>query len=308
MKQKQNLFRFMGVFWHLSMHFAQVILFIKEMRKIGYYYEYEEPIRINGAAAQKRKRMMDENIKDAREKRCFVITPIGDEKSEIRRHIDGIIDEAIVPALGEEYEVRVAHREFELGSINDRVIRNIYDSDLVIANLTQLNPNVMFEIGMRYSFGKPALVIAEEGTRLPFDVIDENTLFYINDPKGAAELRKKIGQFVERIDYGREDYGPIVSTLQKAAMLKNIENGIEDSETKKLFTAVNDRMDKIEKLVRQIQEPKNKYDYTSLNYKNSPEKIDTYYIKNIEDKDTIKRLQFYKNCLDNMSNEQEKGK
>lgn len=166
----------------------------------------------------------------------------------------------------------------------------------------------MFEIGMRYSFGKPALVIAEEGTRLPFDVIDENTLFYINDPKGAAELRKKIGQFVERIDYGREDYGPIVSTLQKAAMLKNIENGIEDSETKKLFTAVNDRMDEIEKLVRQIQEQKNKYDYTSLNYKNSPEKIDTYYIKNIEDKDTIKRLQLYKNCLDNMSNEQEKGK
>ena len=56
----------------------------------------------------------------------------------------------------------------------------------------------MFEIGMRYSFGKPALVIAEEGTRLPFDVIDENTLFYINDPKGAAELRKKIGQFCRK--------------------------------------------------------------------------------------------------------------
>ena len=50
---------------------------------------------------------------------------------------------------------------------------------------------------------------------------------------------------------------------------------------KKLFTAVNDRMDKIEKLVRQIQEPKNKYGYTSLNYKNAPEKIDNYYIKNI---------------------------
>ena len=40
--------------------------------------------------------MMDENIKDTKKKRCFVITPIGDEKSEIRRHIDGIIDEAIV--------------------------------------------------------------------------------------------------------------------------------------------------------------------------------------------------------------------
>lgn len=94
-------------------------------------------------------------------------------------------------------------------------------------------------------------------------------------------------------------------------MLKNIETGIEDSETKKLFTVVNDRMDKIEKLVRRIQEPKNKYGYTSLNYKNAPEKIDTYYIENIEDeiekleleinsqnKDTIKRWQLYKNRLD----------
>lgn len=70
-------------------------------------------------------------------------------------------------------------------------------------------------------------------------------------------------------------------------------------------------MDEIEKLVRQIQEPKNKYGYTSLNYKNAPEKIDNYYIKNIEDeiekleleinsqnKDTIKSWQFYKNYLD----------
>lgn len=73
-------------------------------------------------------------------------------------------------------------------------------------------------------------------------------------------------------------------------------------------------MDKIEKLVRQIQEPKNEYGYTSLNYKNAPEKIDTYYIENIEDeieklelginyqnlqdKDTIKRLQLYENRLD----------
>ena len=56
---------------------------------------------------------MDENIKDTKKKRCFVITPIGDEKSEIRRHIDGIIDEAIVPALGEEYEVRVENLNWD---------------------------------------------------------------------------------------------------------------------------------------------------------------------------------------------------
>lgn len=37
---------------------------------------------------------------DTKDKKlCFVITPIGDNNSDIRRHIDGIIDQAIVPAL-----------------------------------------------------------------------------------------------------------------------------------------------------------------------------------------------------------------
>lgn len=121
-----------------------------------------------------------------------------------------------------------------------------------------------------------------------------------------------------RVYYDEKLVGTLAMTADHKAAFQYddewLENGIEDSETKKLFTAVNDRMDKIEKLVRQIQEPKNKYDYTSLNYKNSPEKIDTYYIKNIEDeiekleleinsqnfqdKDTIKRWQLYKNRLD----------
>ncbi len=130
---------------------------------------------------------------------CFVITPIGDNSSDIRRHIDGIIDQAIEPALGEKYDIEVAHRKYEIGSINDRVIRSVLDSDLVIANLTNTNPNVMYELAVRYSFGKPAIVIAEKGTKLPFDVIDENTIFYVNDPAGANELSDFRGRVLVRI-------------------------------------------------------------------------------------------------------------
>jgi len=34
-------------------------------------------------------------------KKCFIVTPIGGENEPIRRHIDGIIDAAIIPALGD---------------------------------------------------------------------------------------------------------------------------------------------------------------------------------------------------------------
>ena len=151
--------------------------------------------------------------KAADKKVCFVITPIGDDKSDIRRHIDGIIDQAIEPALGGKYEIVVAHRKYEIGSINDRVVKSVYEADLVIANLTNTNPNVMYELAIRYSFGKPAIVIAEEGTKLPFDVVDENTIFYVNDPAGANDLKKKLIEFEENIDFSKKEHGPVFKVI-----------------------------------------------------------------------------------------------
>lgn len=183
-------------------------------------------------------------------KSCFVVTPIGDENTALRRHIDGIIDQAIIPAIGDEFEINVAHREYKIGSINDRVIQSIYNSDLVIANLTGLNPNVMFEIAIRYSFGKPAIVIAEDGTKLPFDIVDENTIFYINDPAGAADLKNKIGKFVAEINWGKFQYGPVYSAIRSAATVESIETGIEDLDSRNAFSFIAKRIDDLEEEIR----------------------------------------------------------
>lgn len=180
---------------------------------------------------------------------CFVVTPIGDESTDIRRHIDGIIDQAIIPAIGKEFDVKVAHREYEVGSINDRVIQRVYNSDLVIANLTTLNPNVMFELAIRYSFGKPTIAIAEKGTKLPFDIIDENTIFYINDPAGAAELKENIKRFVEKLDWNNTTYGTVYSAINKAVVLEKIETGIEEN-SKTVFSYLVQRIDDLEKEIK----------------------------------------------------------
>ena len=185
-----------------------------------------------------------------KKKTCFVITPIGDDNSDIRRHIDGIIDQAIKPAIGEKYEISVSHRDFEIGSINDRIVKRVYESDLVIANLTNTNPNVMYELAIRYSSGKPAIVIAEKGTKLPFDVIDENTIFYINDPSGANELKDKICETEKRIDYKKKDYGPIYKAINKIPLYNEVESGAvtgEDVSSGKMMQYIIDRLDTIEK-------------------------------------------------------------
>lgn len=179
-------------------------------------------------------------------KTCFVITPIGDANSDIRRHIDGIIDQAIEPALGEKYEIVAAHRKYEIGSINDRVIKSVYEAELVIANLTTTNPNVMYELAIRHSFGKPAIVIAEEGTKLPFDVVDENTIFYVNDPIGAYDLKQKLIEFEKYIAYEKENYGPVYKVINRIPLYKEVESG-EKVSSDKVLQYVVARLDSLEK-------------------------------------------------------------
>ena len=161
--------------------------------------------------------------------------------------------------LGEKYDVVVAHRKYEIGSINDRVVRSVFEADLVIANLTNTNPNVMYELAIRYSFGKPAIVIAEEGTNLPFDVIDENTIFYRNDPTGANDLKQKLIEYEKSIAVEKKEYGPVYKVIKTVPIYDEVESG-KDISSDKLLQYVIDRLDSLEKklnLKMQISSDKN---------------------------------------------------
>lgn len=137
------------------------------------------------------------------QKRCFIVTPIGSENDPIRRHIEGIFEAAIRPALEDKYKLIVAHKIYEPGSITKQVISEIYNAELVIANLTNRNPNVMYELAFRHSLGKPVIMIAELGTSLPSDIIMERTIFYQNDAQGVLELKKAIEKAESEIDFSK---------------------------------------------------------------------------------------------------------
>ena len=165
-------------------------------------------------------------MNSADKERCFIITPIGDDTDPIRRHIEGIIDAAITPALSNNYEIVVAHKISEPGSITKQIITEIYNSKLVIANLTSRNPNVMYELALRHAIGKPAIMIAEKGTALPSDIIMQRTIFYHNDARGVLELREELKKAEQDISFS-EKCGPIYDVLGDIShdtdLLKNVE-------------------------------------------------------------------------------------
>jgi len=74
---------------------------------------------------------------------------------------------------------------------------------LVVANLTGLNPNVMYELGYRHCVEKPVIVIALDGTKLPFDVKDGRTFFYKNSIAGARRLREDLVEVEGNIDFDK---------------------------------------------------------------------------------------------------------
>ena len=158
-------------------------------------------------------------------KKCFIITPIGPETSEIRRQIDGVIDVCIDPILNEfGYEVYVAHKICETGSINNQVLKHIYEDHMVIANLTGLNPNVMYELAFRHSIMKPVIVIKDkdDNLELPFDVHGDRTIIYTNDIRGTDELKVQLRKFMAELKFDQKADNPIsraVSDLESRKLL-----------------------------------------------------------------------------------------
>ncbi len=82
---------------------------------------------------------------------CFVIGPIGEQGSDERKHADMMLNSIIRYVLQENdfsYEVKRADEESHPGMINDRVIHDILNADLVVADLTDRNANAFYELAL----------------------------------------------------------------------------------------------------------------------------------------------------------------
>lgn len=102
---------------------------------------------------------------------CFVVSPIGDEGSEQRKHADLMLGSIIEPALKDLGLKAVrADKISRPGMITRQVIDHVARAKLVIADLSFGNPNVFYELALRHAVRKPLVQIARTADKLPFDV------------------------------------------------------------------------------------------------------------------------------------------
>ena len=126
--------------------------------------------------------------------RCFVISPIGPEGSEIRRHADEVFDFIVKPAMAEcGIEALRSDHILEPGKVTDQMFRELM-SDLCVAIVTGHNPNVYYELAIAQAAARPVIVLVEKGTELPFDVQHLRSVEYDLSLRAVME-----GDYVRRI-------------------------------------------------------------------------------------------------------------
>jgi hypothetical protein len=64
------------------------------------------------------------------------------------------------------------------GDILQRVLERIASARLVVADLSDANPNVFLELGYAWGRGVPSVLLCNRATELPFDVRGHRCLFY----------------------------------------------------------------------------------------------------------------------------------
>jgi hypothetical protein len=85
-----------------------------------------------------------------------------------------------------------------LERITPRIERGIRRSAFVIADVSELSPNVFYEIGYAVGLGKDVIVTAKEGTKLPFDIGDVPTIFWAVQDDLKVKLRNRLAGLAGR--------------------------------------------------------------------------------------------------------------
>lgn len=160
-------------------------------------------------------------------KTVFVISPIGRPGTVEHKNAMNVLKFIVKKAFdGDAWEVHRADSKVAPDSITNRVIKRIAESDMIVADLTDHNPNVFYELAVAHGFQKPVIHIITNGQAIPFDVNDQRAIFYdLTDPESvdlAIERMAEVARWLE------EHPGEGVSPLSGYAQFKTI-SGDDDA-------------------------------------------------------------------------------
>lgn len=113
---------------------------------------------------------------------AFVAMPFSEKTSTYPKgYFDEVLKHLITPATVKANFTAKTAKKSGSDIIQSTIVNDLDEADLVIVDLTEHNPNVLFELGLRIAFNKPVCLIRAKGTAPIFD-IDHMLRVYDYDP------------------------------------------------------------------------------------------------------------------------------
>lgn len=138
---------------------------------------------------------------------CFVLMPFEKEERVV-------YDQGIHPAVkkGGLRCVRADTRSSS-GNIIGEIVSGIAEADLVIADISKLNANVFYELGITHAFGRRCILLVREGKKIQFDLHPYRHLKYRRSAAGLANLQTRLTIAI-RESFREDVVNPVVDALR----------------------------------------------------------------------------------------------
>lgn len=155
-----------------------------------------------------------EKEKEREKKKCFVIMPFSSTKTCSEDEWSEVFERVIKPAVEKSgFNYECCRAKLCSGSIIEHILDNLNRSDLVIADITDRNPNVLYELGVRHTLGGATVVIAQNKKDVPFDLLPYFVINYgWKTEKERDKFKTTIKEAIEFFDINPDKTG---SPVQK---------------------------------------------------------------------------------------------
>lgn len=179
------------------------------------------------------------------EQTCFVIAPIGKQGEVVYEKFKNVLDYVIKPAVknsGFKLKVVRADDVDRAGSFIKDILELLLNSFVVIADLTDQNPNVFYELGVRHALSARTILIAQDVSFIPSDIREYRTIIYEDSARGTALFQEKLVKYLSDI-YEQPDRhdNPVLDRL--GSVLEH-RSALHEKEVRKLKEQLNKKKDK----------------------------------------------------------------
>jgi O-acetyl-ADP-ribose deacetylase (regulator of RNase III) len=152
---------------------------------------------------------------------CFVIMPFGTKLSPSGTEIDfevfyeEVIREAVV-ALG--FEPVRSDKIPGPGSIHERMFRHIAADEFAIVDITTLNANVIYELGLRHALRRSITVLLQKtGESIPFNIHGQSVILYSGERADYEKTRDLIKNSIRAALQTNDADSPITDDHRRLA-------------------------------------------------------------------------------------------